>query len=392
MPTSASPATLARSNPEVSFNTDFSWEHQFRGTDLSSRLTPFYRKTQNEFATILVDPKTNFVATVNGQNRTASGFELAVNKGDFNRNGFAGQLSYTYTYAYNKYKVFPTGGSFVTGINQAIQQFNGFTHAGGGAPCYTTGGAADPTCAATSIANPYYNAQPQGLLDPNGKYFPYNQAPGYGSGASTSYLIPHVASLVVQYKRDRLRVTPSIQFEAGSRYGSPVSVGGIDPSSCTGALGAAATDPRYAGTGATAGSGYDASTCTGIINVPDPYTGKFDAIGQFVQPNLINANLQVSYDFSRNVTLQVTAANSTRSASAGRTCRGRARAASAAATPRRSRRATSTTPATPSSRASSIPMGRSTARRSKRSRNRRPAPSSSSWSSSSTISSPGGAP
>ncbi len=295
--------------PEISYNTDFSWEHQFRGSDLSSRLTPFYRKTQNEFATILVDPKTNFVATVNGQNRTASGFELAVNKGDFSRNGFSGQLSYTYTYAYNKYKVFPTGGSFVTGINTAIQQYNGFTHAGGGAPCYTTGGTADPACTAGSIANPYYNAQPQGLLDPNGKYFPYNQAPGYGSGTSTSYLIPHVASLVVQYKRDRLRVTPSIQFEAGSRYGSPVSVGGIDPSSCTAALGAAATDPRYAGTGVTAGSGYDASSCAGIINIPDPYTGKFDAIGQFVQPNLVNANLQVSYDFSRNVTLQVTAAN-----------------------------------------------------------------------------------
>lgn len=296
--------------PEVSYNTDFSWEHQFRGSDVSSRLTPFYRKTQNEFATILVDPKTNFVASVNGQNRTASGFELAVNKGDFSRNGLSAQLSYTYTYAYNKYKVFPTGGSFVTGINQAIEQFNGFTRAGGGAPCYTTGGAADPACAAGSIANPYYNVQPQGLLDPNGKYFPYNQAPGYGSGTSTSYLIPHVASLVVQYKKDRLRVTPSIQFEAGSRYGSPVAVGGIDPSTCGAALATpAAGDPRYAGTGVTAGNGYDASSCTGILNVPDPYTGKFDAIGQFVQPNLINANLQLSYDFSRNMTLQVTAAN-----------------------------------------------------------------------------------
>ncbi|HEV3086537.1 MAG TPA: TonB-dependent receptor [Candidatus Elarobacter sp.] len=323
--------------PEVSFNTDFSWEHQVKGTDISSRITPFYRKTQNEFATVLVDQKTNFVAFVNGQNRTASGFELAVNKGDFARDGIAGQLSYTYTYASNHYKVFPNGGSFVNGINAAIGNYNQYTSFCGAhpadarctaatapvtaAPCYGTvlgatpalnqPGTPDPTCSLPfTVANPYYNKAPGSLFDPNAAYFPYNQQPGFATGTSTSYLIPHVVALVAQYKHGPLKITPSLQFQAGSRYGSPLSVGGIAPNTCAPLAGsAAASDPRYAGTGATAGGAYDAASCGGIVNIPNPTTGKFDGIGQFVQPNLINMNLQVSYDINRRFTLQVTAAN-----------------------------------------------------------------------------------
>jgi hypothetical protein len=313
--------------PESSFNTDMSWEHQVRGTDVSTRLSPFYRRTQNEFATVLVDPRTNFVANVNGQNRIATGVEFALNKGDFARDGIAAQLSYTYTWASLHYKVFPNGGSFVNGINAAIQQYNGYTAFCGGhpgdarcasgpaapiaAPCYAAG-APDPTCALPgSVANPYFNAAPAGLLDPNAAYFPYNQQPGYGTNSvSTSYLIPHVASLIVQWKKGPLRITPSLQFQGGSRYGSPISVGGVAPDTCAALPGTpAATDPRYAGTGTTAGAGYDASSCTGIVNIPNPATGRFDGIGGFVQPNLLNANLQLSYDFNRRFTLQVTGAN-----------------------------------------------------------------------------------
>ena len=302
-------ASFARQvEPAISYNADFSWEHQFNN-DTSFKLTPFYRKTVNEFASIIVDPKTNFVALVNGQNRTASGVEFALTKGDFNRNGLAAQLAYTYTYAYNQYKTFSNGGSFVSGINSAITQFNAYTKTGGGAPCYAAG-AADPTCAmAGTVANPYYNMQPGSLLDPNGKYFPYNQAPGELTGASASYLIPHVASLIVQYKKDRLKITPSFQFQAGSRYGSPLASFGVDPATCGALAGAASTagDPRYSGP-ATGGAPYDASSCTGWVNIPDPYSGKFDSIGEFRQPNYLTANLQVSYDVNR-FTLSMTAAN-----------------------------------------------------------------------------------
>lgn len=313
--------------PEVSYNADMSWEHQFRGSDMSLRLSPFYRRTQNEFATVLVDPKTNFVAFVNGQNRIASGAEFALNKGDFSRDGIAAQLAYTYTWSALHYKVFPNGGSFVNGINVAIQQYNGYTSFCGSHPgdprcasgptapvaarCYAAG-APDPTCALPgSIANPYFNASPQALLDPNAAYWPYTQQPTFGTaGVATSYIIPHVASLIVQYKKGPLRISPSLQFQGGSRYGSPIAVGGVAPDTCSALPGtSAATDPRYVGTGATAGAGYDASSCTGFINIPNPFTHRFDGIGSLVQPNVITTNLQVSYDINKRLTLEVTGAN-----------------------------------------------------------------------------------
>ena len=47
-----------------------------------------------------------------------------------------------------------------------------------GAAFYTQGGVPDPACAAGDVANPYWNAPPQSLLDPNGKYLPYSIIPG----------------------------------------------------------------------------------------------------------------------------------------------------------------------------------------------------------------------
>ncbi len=313
-------------SPAISYNSDLSWEHAFKGTDASFSLTPFLRKTQNEFVSILVDPKTNFIANVNGANRDVKGFEFALRKGDFNRNGFAAQLAYTYTHATNKYRVFANGGSIVTAANQAIQQYNGYTSfcsthptdtrcgstATGvaAAPCYTTAGAADPACGAGSVANPYWNAPIGQLLDPNASYVPYNENIGLGSdGTASSYFVPHVVALILNYKHDRLTITPSFQFEAGARYGSPLSAQGIAPDACSAILtGAAATDPRYQ-YGAAGGAPYNAASCNTAIGIPDPYTRQFDGIGSFVQPNLLATNLSVSYEASKKTTLTLTAAN-----------------------------------------------------------------------------------
>ncbi|MEO9262653.1 MAG: TonB-dependent receptor, partial [Candidatus Baltobacteraceae bacterium] len=88
---------------QISFNTDMSWEHQFRGTDMSFKLTPFYRKTQDQVQQFPIDPKTGFVSGLNVGNQTSKGVELQLEKGDFSRNGFAAMLSYTYTDATIKY-------------------------------------------------------------------------------------------------------------------------------------------------------------------------------------------------------------------------------------------------------------------------------------------------
>ncbi len=321
-------ASYARSvSPEISYNTDFSIEHAIPKADIQFSVSPFYRQTTDEFISILVDPKTNFIANINGLNRKTEGAEFAFTKGNFARDGLAFQLAYTFTYATSKYKVFPNGGSFVAGANAGIQQYNGYTKfcatnpksklcgatssGAAASPCYNTDGTAAPACAAGSIANPYWNSQPFGTLDPNASYFPYNQGLQVGfAGNATSYIVPHVANLIVQYKKGPWTISPSVQFQGGSRYGSPLVAQGIAPDTCTGVLAGAslAGDPRYAN-GPGAGSPYDASTCANVIPIPNPQTKHFDGVGEYVQPNLLATNLSINYDFNKKVGLNVIAAN-----------------------------------------------------------------------------------
>jgi hypothetical protein len=309
--------------PPTSNNYDFSLEHQFKG-DTAVKLTPFLRKTQDQIQQFFLDQKTNFVSGLNVGRQTSQGFELEVDKGDFSRNGIAARLSFTYTNSYIQYGKEPNGQSVVDGFNSAIAQYNSFTRGGGGAPCYTpaTGslaGTADPGCGAGSIANPYYNAPTQGLIDPNGKFPTFDTLPGgIGGGGYTSFGAPYVTTLIVQYKHGPLAITPALQFSAGSRYGVPLSTGGIYPNLCSGALPSSTTgDPRYP-YGAAGGAPYDITSCadspggTGIADqgnfptqlaIPNIYTGKFDGIGGFASPSQLLLHTQITYDVNKRFTL-----------------------------------------------------------------------------------------
>ena len=296
--------------PEESYNLDFSWEHQVRGSDLSWKITPFDRNTKNEIFNVLLDPRTNFVSGINVGRKKVQGVELAIRKGNFNQNGLAGMLSYTYTHGTVKFDTLPSGTTVVDGINQAITAYNAFTQGGGGSPCYTTAGAADPSCLAGSIANPYFNDKPHALFNANDEFVVYNQVPGNGpSAVASSYIIPHVASLVLNYKRNKWSFTPMLQMSAGGQYGSPVQGAGIDPTSCAGILpGSTTNDPRYP-FGAAGGSPYDASTCAGSIVTPDLVTNQFDNFGAFREPTQIVGNMQITYQASPRVTLQLLGVN-----------------------------------------------------------------------------------
>jgi hypothetical protein len=332
--------------PEESFNTDLSWEHQFKNTDWSMKLTPFYRATRNEIFNVLLDPRTNFVSGVNVGRKKVYGAELALQKGDFNRNGLSGLFSFTYTYGTVNFDTLANGLTVVTGINSAISQYNAYTskcapfeanptvttgvpqecltppapgiaqtvatptNGAQAAPCFTTGGAPDPTCAAGSIANPYWNAAPQGLFSAKDNFIPYNQLPGTGvSSVASSYIIPYVGTLVLNYRHNRWAVTPMFQIAAGGRYGSPVAAQGIDPATCSGSLTSAISgDPRYPN-GAPGGSPFDAQTCSGAIVTPNQFTGTFNNFGQFIEPTYLTASMQISYDISPKVTLQVIGTN-----------------------------------------------------------------------------------
>jgi len=313
--------------PEVSFNYDFSWEHQVKGSDLSWKITPFYRKTDNEDINVVLDPTTNFVSAIPALASDIKGVELLLRKGDFSRNGFAAQLSYTYTYEQSKYQTLPGGTTALTQVNSTIAQYNAYTSfcsthptdkrcgatitGVAAAPCYAAG-APDPTCTATgTVANPYWNAPVQSLFDPNANYYPYNQTFGTGFSANaSSYNVPHVAALIANYKHDKWAFTPTFQAMAGGRYGSPVMGLGADPAECSGTLASSTTgDPRYP-YGAAGGAPYDAQFCgPGYLTAPDPYTGKFDAPGAFVEPTQILMNLGITYQASKRLTLNVTGVN-----------------------------------------------------------------------------------
>jgi hypothetical protein len=314
--------------PSISYNADFSLEHHFKHTNLSLKLTPFYRHTADQIENFYLNAKAGLISGLNIGAQTSQGFEFALDEGDFDRNGFASQLSFAYTNSYVVYSTLSNGTTVVSSINGDIQQYNAYTsycaahptnaRCGGllptdgkpAAPCYNADGSPNAGCTAGSIANPYWNAPVQSLLDPSGRFVPYSNFPaGIGSGAN-GFDYPYVATLVLNYKHDRFAITPSLQFVAGNRYGAPETTPGIDPATCTGALGTPVSgDPRYPYGGA-GGAPFNAADC-GLLSgaIPDPYTGHFDGIGEFRQPAQLLANLRLSYNASKNVEFVATLTN-----------------------------------------------------------------------------------
>ncbi len=322
--------------PSISFNSDFSLEHHFKGTDMSFKLSPFLRQTQNQVENFYINYATGLTSGLNAGNQTSSGFEFQFNKGDFAKNGISGQISFAYTNVFVKYGTLPNGTTIISPINAGISQYNAYTKgcAPGGnqfgktqfgqpvcgatttgvvaAPCYTTTGAPDPTCKPKDIANPYWDSPAYSLYDPGAAYLPYSTFPGpVGSGVN-AYNYPYVGTLLLNYKHDKLSITPSLQFQAGNRYGAPLTTNGIDPTQGCGALagGSVAGDPRYP-YGASGGRPFDATTCASIagVSIPDPYTGQFDGVGAFREPAQLLGNLRVNYDVNPKVTVTLTLTN-----------------------------------------------------------------------------------
>jgi Carboxypeptidase regulatory-like domain/TonB dependent receptor/TonB-dependent Receptor Plug Domain len=317
--------------PPTSINYDLSWEHQVKGTDWSFKLTPFLRQTQGQIQNFFLDQKTGFVSGLNVGSQRSQGVEFQATKGDFSKNGIAGLLSFAYTNSYIKYGSINSGEygtTVITGTNQAISNYNAYTAAcapGGkyvgkmgynhvplcgstsngvaAAPCYTptktvggvtTGGQPVYTCTAADVGNPYWN-NPQQEIDPGAEFATYDIFPGGVGSSNAAYGAPYVATLVMNYKHDKFAITPSLQFEGGGKYGAPQTNPGIDPAACSGVL----TGPA----GYNGGSRYNALDCGALSSIPDTYTGVFDPVGSFTQPNEISMNMQLSYDVSPRISL-----------------------------------------------------------------------------------------
>jgi hypothetical protein len=302
---------------------DASWEQHLRGTDMSFKLTPFYTWTTGWQQQYFIGP--GFVTQVPVGVARDEGAEFQFNKGDFTRNGWSGQLGVTYTSAKIMFQNvgLSTGGTVINGttpLNQAIEQYNQLTKAGGGKPCYQDGvGVACSTpngkiaAGYDTILNPYYNLPAQGLLSPSGWYNPYSTAIGPNlSDDASSYISPWVSSIIVNYRHDRLAITPSIVFQTGGFYGSPLDINGVDPRTCMEnslASGITKVSPKTN----PLQCNYLTVTSPGegpftYLYIPNPETGTF-AYSNYENPSILVGNLQVSYDVTPQIKLSVLGAN-----------------------------------------------------------------------------------
>jgi len=97
-----------QSRPSYSNNYDFSLEQRVRGTDISFKLTPFYRATQDQLANIPIGSQ-GILDGLNVGRQRNYGVEFQARKGDFERDGLAALLSYTFTRSRVKYNDFGGG-------------------------------------------------------------------------------------------------------------------------------------------------------------------------------------------------------------------------------------------------------------------------------------------
>lgn len=294
---------------QFSNNYDASYERAFPGTDMAIKVTPFFRWATNQlYETISIPTLFGVSPSFNAGTERNVGLEIEFTKGDFNKNGFSGLVSYTYTNSVEKWNNYAgTSVNAVDPYNEDIQNFNMLTKAGGGSPCYddTGTGTADPSCASTSILNPYYNMSPQPLLDRNG---------WYPSGLDFPYISPNTLSAVLSYRHDKFSMTPAFSLNEGALYGTPGDFQGLDPRTCTanqGTLGIPdASNPLTAdytscGKAAVGASG----TTPGYLWIPSPYTGTFPTFGQYRQPWQFNLGLQLQYDISPRTTANLSVVN-----------------------------------------------------------------------------------
>ncbi|MGZ3550139.1 MAG: hypothetical protein ACXWNZ_17815 [Vulcanimicrobiaceae bacterium] len=99
---------------------------------------------------------------------------------------------------------------------------------------------------------------PQGSISSN-NLPAYDILPGPVGASADAYGVPYFAALILNYKHDKLSITPTLQFQGGGRCGSPESNYGIDPTA--GRLPLAGSnsvgDPRYKTFGGVSGEFLD---------------------------------------------------------------------------------------------------------------------------------------
>ncbi|HEY1656564.1 MAG TPA: TonB-dependent receptor, partial [Candidatus Tumulicola sp.] len=311
-------------NPvQVSNNYDLSYEKHLKGTDITFKLSPFFRWTTNQLVTVSLGG--NFASGINAATQQTTGVEFAVQKGDPTRNGLSGQLSYTYTAAKIKYSTLANGSNAIDVINNYISVYNGLTKSGGGSPFYcANGGGPNGSNAPVSnsnqcrgrnlIANPYYGAPQQAMLDRNGWYDAYANNPPQSSPDTviSTAINPNVFAGFLNYKHDKFTASVNAIMNEGNTYGSPLAVTGLDPRDCFANQGHSVPGLKGSPQGAFANYQYCTASSfapSGYLSIPNPTSGAFDGLAAYREPWQFNMGLQFGYDVTPRIHLTATLAN-----------------------------------------------------------------------------------
>lgn len=304
-------ASITHNNPiQFSNSWDASFEQRLRGTNWSFKVSPYYRYTTGQ--SVLVPLPGGIASSFNSADERAAGLELAVQEGDPSRNGWSGQLSYTYTFAQEKYALID-GSNVVAAEVSNLKSFYGLTKNGGGAPCYDPKTGPVKVCAkdARAIINPYYDLLPNdktfaalasnfpvtGWYPVYASYFPY----GLGGGDPFAEVSPNLFASFLSYKHNKFQGTLTANLWEGAQYGSPTDILGLDPRFCYWNQSIAAVMPGS--------QKADYQTCGARVAIPNPFTGQFEAIGAFREPWQLNLGFQFAYELSPRITLTVAIAN-----------------------------------------------------------------------------------
>ncbi len=114
--------------PDTSDNFDLSFEKRVKGTQLSYKVTPFYRDTRNQLQYQAINPVQGILAGLNVGTQESYGVELSAQYGDFSHDGFSALLSYTHTQ--NRIRFSPINGvSVIDALNAQIELYNSYTSA-----------------------------------------------------------------------------------------------------------------------------------------------------------------------------------------------------------------------------------------------------------------------
>ena len=287
---------------------------------MSFKLTPFYTWVSNWQQQTFIGA--GFATQVPvGVNRN-EGVEAQFNKGDFTRNGLSGLLAVTYTNSKVMFQNVPlsTGGTITSDAHcaqpgdRAVQRLDQVRRRQPLLPGRLMRYRARRPTARKSRATTRFSTRTTTWLrkvcsTTGGWYNPYSTAIAPNlNGAVGSYISPWVSSLILNWRHDKLAVTPSFSFQTGGYYGSPLDNDRLRSARLRAQLGG---DRHYEGLAEDQSAAvqlphddlgrFGAFT---YLYIPNPQTGTF-LFDNYQQPSSIVGNLQITYDVSPRIRLTV---------------------------------------------------------------------------------------